>query len=65
MDTIIYSRLFKKEFESRSIFDALLDYKKIKEEDEIDNTIHLLENEMLMLLLIRKRKRHCSFDEDL
>ena len=65
MDTIIYSGLFKKEFEPRSTFNALLGSKKIKEEDEIDNTIHSLENEILMLLLIKKRKRRYSSDENL
>ena len=60
MDNIIYSGSLKKEFETRSTFDAFDDSKKIKKEDEIDDTIHSLENEMLMLLLIKKRKRRCN-----
>ena len=59
MNTIIYSGSLKKEFESGKIHDS----KKVKEEDEVDDTIHSLENEMLSLLLLRKRKRSSSSDE--
>ena len=59
VDTIINSELLKKEIETRSTFDALLDSKKIKEENK------RLENEILMLLLIKKRKRCSSSNKDL
>ena len=63
MDTIIYSGSLKKEFETGKTFATFWDSKKVKEEDEVDDTIHSLENEMLMLLLLKKRKRSSSSDE--
>ena len=64
MDAIIYSGSIEKYFDTRSTFDTFNDSKKIKEDDDIDDTIHSMENEMLMLLWIKKRKRSCSFDDD-
>ena len=63
MDTIIYSGSLKKEFETGKTVATFWDSKKVKEEDEVDDTIHSLENEMLMLLLLKKRKRSSSSDE--
>ena len=63
MDAIIYSGSIEKDFDTRSTFDTFNDSKKIKEDDEIDDTIHSMENEILILLWIKKRKSQEDVDD--
>lgn len=62
MDTLIYSGSFKRNFNPNIKFDTSNLSNNDDKEEEIDDTLHLLENEMLAILYLKKQNRIREFN---
>ena len=63
MDTLIYSGSIKKDFNPSSSFDLCDLPNYDDEEEEINDTLYLLESEMLSILFLKNRKRNLDAED--